>query len=321
VTGVPLGPGGEFDRIRAIARVLGPGAMAIGDDCAVVPPGDGALVVSTDASVEQVHFRLDWIRPREVGWRAAAGALSDLAAAGAAPVGLLAALVAPRQSSEDDTVALMSGIAAAAALVEAPLLGGDLSAGPSWVVTITVLGRAELPVSRGGARAGDGLWLTGSLGGPRAAVEAWSRGEEPSPDARRAFAEPAPRIAAGRWLAAHGARAMVDLSDGLAGDAAHLAAASGVALEIELEALPVAPAAAAEARKLGMTAAAFAAEGGEDYELLVALPAETGDGDARELERASGVTLTRIGRVLPGAGARLTLGGHPVALRGYDHFR
>lgn len=321
MTAVALGPGGEFDRVRAIARALGPRARGLGDDCAVIPGGEGSLMASTDVTVQDVHFRLDWIRLAEIGWRASAAALSDLAAAGAEPVGLLVALVAPPRAAEADVVELMSGVASAGESVAAPVLGGDLSAGPAWIVTVTVLGRAARPIGRAGARAGDGIWLTGALGGARAALEAWRQNRLPAPEARRAFAAPVPRIAAGRWLAAHGARAMLDLSDGLAGDAAHLAAASRLALRLELDAVPVATDAVIEARRLDQPAEQFAAEGGEDYELLAAMPAEFDRAEAAEFEAACDLALTRIGRTAEGTGVLATLGGRPLALRGYDHFR
>ncbi|MGH7518815.1 MAG: thiamine-phosphate kinase, partial [Gemmatimonadales bacterium] len=152
------------------------------------------------------------------------------------------------------------------------------------------------------------------------ALEAWRRGESPPLDARRAFAHPAPRIAAGVKLAELGAHAALDLSDGLGGDARHLAAASGVALEVELERLPVAPVALAEAQRSGIDAAPFAAEGGEDYEVLVALPPLFGVRDAAELTHACGVPLTAIGVVKPGAGVRFSLHGVDVPLKGFDHF-
>lgn len=321
MTAVALGPGGEFDRIRAVARALGSRARGLGDDCAVVPAGDGSFIVSTDATVQDVHFRLEWIGLREVGWRAAAAGLSDLAAAGAEPVGLLAAVVAPPRVAEDDLVELMLGVADVGESVAAPVLGGDLSAGPAWVVTVTVIGRAARPVGRGGARPGDGLWVTGALGGARAALEAWRQDRPPGPEARRAFAAPAPRIAAGRWLAGKGARAMLDLSDGLAGDAGHLAAASGVAVELELDGVPMAPDVVAEARRLGLPGQQFAVEGGEDYEILVALPDGFGAAEAAGFRDACGIPLTRIGRAVEGGGVRASLGGRPLALRGYDHFR
>nr|MBA3260063.1 thiamine-phosphate kinase [Gemmatimonadales bacterium] len=165
MTTVALGPGGEFDRVRAIAHALGSRARGLGNDCAVIPGGEGSLVASTDVTVQDVHFRLDWIGLGEVGWRASAAALSDLAAAGAEPVGLLAALVAPPHATEAEVVELMSGVASAGESVAAPVLGGDLSAGPAWIVTVTVLGCAARPVGRAGVRAGDGIWVTGALGG------------------------------------------------------------------------------------------------------------------------------------------------------------
>lgn len=312
---------GEFDRIRAIARALGTRARHLGDDCAIIPAGTGSLVVSTDTSVQDVHYRLEWIGLREAGRRASAAALSDLAAAGAEPAGLLSAVVSPGEAGEAEVVELMLGVAEAGEAAGAPVLGGDLSAGPVWMVTVTVFGHAARPVTRSGARAGDGIWVTGALGGSRAAVSAWERGDTPSAEARRAFAEPKPRIAAGRWLAEHGVRAMIDLSDGLGGDAGHLAAASRVAVELELDALPVSPAVADEARRLGVPPQQFAAEGGEDYELLAALPPDFGDAEASAMRAACGVALTRIGRAVEGVGVRASLGGRPFALRGYDHFR
>jgi thiamine-monophosphate kinase len=163
--------------------------------------------------------------------------------------------------------------------------------------------------------------VTGVLGGARAALEAWRRGAEPVEDARRAFAHPEPRIPAGLWLAAHGARAMLDLSDGLAGDAEHLAAASDVRIDLALEMVPVAPAAIAEAKRLDLPVQRFAAEGGEDFELLVALPSGFGPADINEFERACGIALTRIGTVARGRGVRAELAGRRLDLRGYDHFR
>ena len=311
----------EFERIRAIERALGTRARGLGDDCAVLPPVAGSLVLSTDTSVQDVHFRLDWLGLREIGWRASAAALSDLAADGAEPLGLLAAVAMPRQSSESDAVELMLGVADAGESVGASVLGGDLSAAEGWIITITVIGQVEQVIGRAGALPGDGIWITGALGGPRAAVEAWRAGAQPGPSARRAFAAPAPRIAAGRWLAARGARAMLDISDGLAGDAMHLATASGVGIELELDAIPVAPDVAEEAKRLGVAAEELAAAGGEDYELLVALGHEFGPQDAAAFEVATRLPLTRIGMVTEGAGVRATLRGRPVQIRGYDHFR
>lgn len=319
--GLPLGPGVEFDRVRAIAAALGGRAQGLGDDCALLPGQGGTLAVSTDASVEGVHFRLDWLSHEEVGWRAAAAALSDLAAEGAEPAGLLAAVMLPAHAGEPELVALMRGVAEAGGAAGAPVLGGDLTAGPVWGVTITVLGWAAAPVTRGGARPGDGLWVTGALGGARAALEVWRRGASPGAEARRAFARPEPRVAAGRWLAEHGARALIDLSDGLGADAGHLAAASGVRVEIALEQVPVSGSTVAEAQRLGVSVQQFAAEGGEDYELLAALPEAFGPDDALRFERATGLALTRIGEVRRGRGVHAALAGRAVPLRGYDHFR
>ena len=316
-----LGPGAEFDRIRDIARALGARARGLGDDCALIPHVSGTLALSTDASVEGVHFRLDWITLEEAGWRSAAAALSDLAAEGAEALGLLSAVTVPEGAKDEDLAALVGGIGEAAAAVGAAVLGGDLSRGPVWSVAASVVGRAERAVTRAGARPGDGVWVTGVLGGARAAWHSWRRGEAPAPDARRAYARPEPRIAAGRWLAAHGARAMLDLSDGLAADAGHLAAASQVRIRLALETVPVAAAAIAEARRLEVPVQQFAAEGGDDYELLAALPPELGEREVRAFEAATGLALTRVGGVERGRGVRAELLGRALELRGYDHFR
>jgi thiamine-monophosphate kinase len=313
-----LGPGPEFDRIRRIAQLLGPQGGGLGDDCGLVREGEEFFALSTDVSVEGVHFRPQWIGPAEVGWRATASALSDLAAEGADPVGLLCAVTMPARAPEAHLLELMSGAAAAAKSVGALVLGGDLSTGPSWSVTVTVVGRTRAPVTRGGAQPGDRLWVSGTLGGARAAMEAWRRGDQPSPGARARFAHPEPRIAAGRWLARHSAHAMIDLSDGLGGDAAHLAAASEVGLEIELHAIPIAPDIIPEAERFGVSPQQFAAEGGEDFELLVALPPRFNAASAFAQE--CGIALTQIGTVGEGSGVRFLLGGRPVELKGFDHF-
>lgn len=315
-----LGPGGEFDRIRRIAAALGPVAHGLGDDCAVLPPGSGETVLSSDLSVEGVHFRADWLSFEEIGWRAAAGALSDLAAAGATPVGLLASVGAPRGVDEARVVELMRGVGAAVASVGGVVLGGDLSASPHWVVDVTVVGRAPRPVPRSGARPGDGLWLSGTPGLSRAALVAWRRGGVPDPMARQAYAHPVPRIMLGAALAAAGAGAMIDLSDGLAGDVRHLAAASEVAITLELERIPLAAAVRQAAVGAGEPPAAFAATGGEDYELLAALPPAFTDVEAAEVATRCGVPLTRVGVAAAGRGVTLRLGGQPVPLGGYDHF-
>jgi thiamine-monophosphate kinase len=314
-----LGPGPEFDRIRRIAAALGAAAGGLGDDCAVLQPGEGLLVASTDVSVEGVHFRRDWLTLEEIGWRATAAALSDLAADAADAAGVLVAVTAPDDASDADVVAAMSGAGAAAAEAGARIVGGDLSAGPAWSLAVTVLGWTATPVTRADARAGDILWVTGALGAPRAALEALRRGEMPEPHARRAFARPTPRLVAGRWLARRGAHAMIDVSDGLGQDASHLAAASGVALTLELNQLPVAPAARSMAERLGELPEQFAAESGEEYELLVALPERFDDEDALAFRNACSLTLTRIGAVSSGAGVEARLHGSKVNLTGWDH--
>jgi len=312
-----LGSGGEFDRLRAIFAALGAAGRDLGDDCALLPVGGRTIAISIDLSLEAVHFRTDWLSFREIGWRATAAALSDLAADGATPLGVLVSLGVPgnrqrRPGNASPAVQIMSGVGSAARSVGAKVLGGDMARSPRYLVDVCVLGRVARPVRRSGARPGDGLWVTGRLGGAGLALAALRAGRRPAPTVRRRFARPVPRIAAGRWLARRGARAMIDISDGLAGDAGHLAAASGVGIAIELERVPCWP---------GVTPRAAAASG-EEYELLVALPRSFGTAGARAFRRATGLPLTRIGACTAGRGLRITHEGRLITPpRGFDHFR
>ena len=313
-----LGAGGEFDRLRAIFARLGPAARDLGDDCALVSVAGRTIAISIDLSLEGVHFRTDWLSFREIGWRATAAALSDLAADGAAPLGVLVSLGVPgnrQRLSGNASLEIMAGVGAAARSVGAHVLGGDLVRSPRYLVDVCALGLVARPVRRNGARPGDRLWVTGRLGGAGRALHALQAGQRPEPALRRRFARPVPRIAAGSWLARHGGRAMIDLSDGLAGDAGHLAAASGVAIAIELERVPCWP---------GVTPR-DALRSGEEYELLVALPRPFGERDARAFSRATGLPLTRIGVCTAGrggrGGVRITKNGRRITPPpGFDHF-
>jgi len=250
--------------------------VGVEHDAARVGPD---LVVTQDALVEGVHFLLDWIEWRDLGYRAAAVNLSDLAASGAEPEGLLVTLAAPRETAVEDVVAFYEGIAETGV----PVVGGDTTAAGSVVVSVTALGRSERVPGRAGARPGDLLVVTGALGGAGAAFR----------EAR--YVRPPLRLAEGRQLAAV-AHAQLDISDGLAVDAAHLARRSGVRCVIELERVPLAGGATVD--DLGF---------GEDFELLAAL-AEPPLG-------------TVIGRVEEGQDVELLLHGEPYELAGWQHFR
>ncbi len=308
-----LGPGPEFDRIRAILAALGERGAPSGDDVALLALGGHLLALSTDLSVEGVHFRTEWLSHEEIGWRAAAAALSDLAAEGATPHGVLVALGVPKSASDQETAAVMRGAGLATEEVGAKILGGDLSRAPVWTVAVTVIGETGRPVTRAGGRPGDILYVTGELGGAKAALDAWLGGRTPDDGARQRFAHPVPRIAAGRVLA-RSATAMLDLSDGLAADIEHLAAASHCGAELQLDGLPVGPGVAAEAARVGKTPEGYAAEGGEDYELLVALPP---DASPPLLD----VKLTPVGRLTDSDLVRFTHHALPVTLSGFQHFR
>ncbi len=307
----PLGPGPEFDRIRIIERALGSLASGLGDDCAFLP---GGWCASTDVSVEDVHFRRGWIDPEAIGWRAASGALSDLAAVGARAESVLVGLVAPADEPAEALAAMMRGAGEAAASVGARIVGGDLTAGRELVLAVTVMGRAVHPVRRAGARPGDGIWVTGMLGGARAALLALLDGRPPDPRALGRFARPMARVAQGEALAAAGARAMIDVSDGLAGELGHLAAASAVGVEVDGGLLPVHSSVFAEAARIGEPPAVFAARGGEDYELVAAMPP---DYSATEV---AGVPITKVGVVVAGTGVRFRVGGRVTVVGGFNHF-
>jgi thiamine-monophosphate kinase len=251
-------------------------ARGIEDDAAQLQYG---VVVTQDALVENVHFRLAWTTHRELGYKAAAVNLSDLAASGAEPEGLVVSLGVPPATSLDDILELYEGLNEPGV----PVLGGDTTRADLLYLSVTALGRSPRVPGRSGARPGDLLVVTGPLGAAGAAFRA-SR-----------HARPPLRLEEGGRLAAL-ADAMIDISDGLARDAGHLARRSACALAIELEQVPLAPGAILD--DLGF---------GEDYELLAATP--------DPLEFAV------IGRCEEGEGVALRLRGKPVELGGWEHFR
>ena len=239
----------------------------------------GGLVVTQDALVEGVHFRFDLVSWAELGFRAAAVNISDLAASGAEPLALVVTLALPSESRVEDVIELYAGIAEAGV----PVRGGDTTRADAVMLSVTALGRSERVPGRAGARPGDLVLVTGPLGRAGAAFRAGR------------LARPPIRVDEGRRLAAV-ATAMLDVSDGLRVDAAHIARRSGCRVAIELERVPLA--AGAELDDVGF---------GEDYELLATTP------DPRDFPV--------IGRVEEGEGVGLTLGGEPYSLTGWEHFR
>jgi thiamine-monophosphate kinase len=307
---IAFGPGEEFRFIRRLIRRFGSLAAGIGDDAALIHlPRDNAMAISTDTSIENVHFRRDWLTLEEIGYRATTSALSDLAAMGASGVGILVALTTPVESREN-LDALGDGIARAASQANVRIFGGDTARGPVLSLTITVFGNTRDPLRRDAARAGHHVYVTGVLGGPGAAVNVLERDGEVLPEWRDRFANPHARLREARWAAGRGARAAIDISDGLLADAAHVAAASNVRLTLNLDNVP---------RVAGVDAVE-AAQSGEEYELLLtsAIPL-----DCDAFHDRFGTRLTEIGTVEDGEpGIQTILGGEVVEIEpsGYDHF-
>jgi thiamine-monophosphate kinase len=318
----------EIDRIALLGRALSggqhaptvPGArvmVGIGDDAAVLSAPPMPLVWTVDAAVEGVHFRRELLGLDDLGYRATMAAASDLAAMGAAPLGLLAALVLPPWVSDADLEALAGGQRLAADELGTAVIGGNLARGSELSITTTALGSAARPLTRAGALPGDALWIAGPLGLAAAGLLALERGGPLPPEAASAvtaWRRPRARLAEGLRAILGGARAAIDISDGLARDVGHLARASGVRAVLDATSI-AGPELHAVAALLGRDPLPLALHGGEDYALVVALPA----GESME-------GFARIGTVEPAAGGPLlALRSEDGALaplddRGFDHF-
>jgi thiamine-monophosphate kinase len=304
--------------------LLGPG-----DDAAVVRARP-VCVTSVDAMIEGVHFRLGdgWADAAEVGHRALAGALSDLAAMGAEAGEAYILLGLPSGFQEQQALELISSARALADRTGTQIVGGDVVVAPALTVSVTAVGWAATPeelVRRDGALEGDLVGVTGALGSAAAALailEGRAPGEgAPAQHALARSRRPLPRLREGRALAAAGVHAMIDVSDGVASDAGHIGRASGVELRVELGALPLAPGVAGVAAALDLSAGAFAAGGGEDYELcFCAAPEDRGAVEAA-LAGLGEVTVSWIGEVRTGVpGVRLSgEGGDALRIEGFEH--
>jgi len=312
---------GEFGVIRRVVAGLGAFPVAgvpvgPGDDAALVAVRGGAVLATTDLMVEGRHFRRDWSSATDVGHKVAAANLADVAAMGGVCTALLVGFAGPPDLPTAWAVDLAAGIAAEAGVVGARVVGGDTSSAAAVIVAVTALGELAPgtdPVLRSGARPGNVLALRGRLGWAAAGLAALGRGFRSPRLAVTAHRRPEPPYAAGPQAAAAGATAMIDVSDGLLADLAHIAGASGVTIEVASGRLPVAEPVATVAAAMNADPLQFVLTGGDDHALVATFPAEV------ELP----TDWTPIGRVLDGDGdPTVTVDGRapgPV-VRGWDHF-
>ncbi|MFG2104239.1 thiamine-phosphate kinase [Micromonospora echinaurantiaca] len=306
---------GEFGLIDRVTARLSYGSTVLlgpGDDGALVAAPDARVVASTDVLVEGRHFRRDWSGARDVGHRAAAANLADIAAMGATPTALLVALCIPADLAIGWAEELADGLAAEASTVGASVVGGDMSGSPTLTIAVTALGdlAGRAPVVRSGARPGDVVALAGRTGYAAAGLTVLSRGFRTPRLLVEAYRRPEVPYAAGPQAAGLGATAMIDVSDGLLADLGHVARASGVGIDVRRDAFEVPRQMRDAAQALGVDPYAWLLAGGEDHALAATFPPE--------------VTLPEqwrpIGRVVAGAG--VTVDGEPYqGVTGWDHFR
>lgn len=321
---------GEFGFIDRIARSIPPAAgvrLGIGDDCAALslPPGE-LLLTTTDLLIEQVHFRRDWTDLRTLGRKSVAVNVSDIAAMGGTPRHLFLGLAVPVGMSVENLDDFVAGFLEAARHYGATLAGGDTCRSPGPLL-ISVTAEGAVPegelVRRSGARPGDTLYVSGTLGDSGLALQLLLAGEAPEPFLARRHHDPEARTGLGRALArAAIPTAMIDISDGLLADLGHILEASQAGAAIEAAALPLsAPFRRALAQEPALLDLALA--GGEDYELLFTVPPER-EAELVDLAGSVGVPVTRLGRITAPQEGLIVLGrdGRRVPPRktGYDHF-
>lgn len=298
----------RIDMLRALFGSTAPGfELAIGDDCAILSPRSEQIVWSIDSAVEGTHFTRELMTLEDAGYRATMAALSDLAAMGASPIGAIAALVLPASLSDDDLLHIARGQKAACEACGTALVGGNLARGDAIAITSSVLGAAKRPLTRAGARPGDGVFIHGELGWAAAGLELArhppTSNERSVERALRAFRRPQAHFEAG-LAAAETASAMIDISDGLASDSAHIANASNVTISFDQAALL----ALAPDIDVGRTPLDLVLNGGEDYALLATAP-----------EPIPGFVC--IGSCHPRGPHAVLLGTEPLVGGGFDHFR
>jgi thiamine-monophosphate kinase len=333
VTVDAIGERALIDRIRA--RAGSPPSwltIGIGDDAAVLEPERGALdVVTTDSLIEDVHFRRAWTAPEAIGAKAVAVNFSDLAAMGAAPRAVLLSLAFPSTLPLDDFDRLVEGVVAATASESACLIGGNLSRSPGpLLVGVTALGsvRRRRALTRAGGRAGDELYVTGSVGGAAVGLAVLAAGLDRSglDDALRECVgrheRPVARVRVGRTVAAQrAATAAIDLSDGLAAAVTQLAGASGTGAMVDAAAIPVDLGAKAWHARTGADAVMAALTGGEDYELLFAVPPRRRRAFLAAVARSGRLACTKIGQLTKEPGAWLDRGDRRERMpEGFSHY-
>jgi len=328
---------GEFGLIDLLAKMISTSQdkqlalrqkliLGIGDDAAAWQGDTSIQLVTTDSLFQDIHFTLGITSWEELGWKALAVNLSDIAAMGGVPEYALVSLALPESTEVDDVAALYQGMIEAAQQFEVAIVGGDTCRAPLVSITITVFGRTQSReghmLTRAAARPGDKIAVTGSLGGAAGGLEMLEKGLQFDPETaaelRRAFLHPWPRVAEGQLLIARGVKTAIDISDGLVSDLRHICDASRVGARVEIERVPISLAVKAG---FGDRALALALSGGEDYELLFT----AGAGVIDEIKEASSCPVTVIGEIVAERTGEVTLvdaNGEPFRLNtmGWEHF-
>ncbi|MGI9015659.1 MAG: thiamine-phosphate kinase [Euzebya sp.] len=322
----------EFDRLDRLRPFLTGSSAAVpvgvGDDAAVVLIGGAQVVVCTDTVVEGVHFRRDLSLPGDVGWKSLAVNVSDIAAMGAKPTAAVIGLNRTASLTEADIDAFYAGLAQAASAYDVAIVGGDTVTAGQWSVTVTVLGdlQGRPAVLRQGARPGDAVVLAGPLGAATAALWAQARGSTALPEHLGAHRRPDALPATGQALAAVGVTSMIDLSDGLGADAAHVCRASQVSMHLQSQLLQQRLAPGVHTA-LGGDWLHTTIGGGEDFALLSTIPTDLVEGALAAVAAAGETTaavIGSVGEVEPGGLPTVWLstpGGAPQRIDelGYDH--